>query len=330
MLTLNRKSEVYQHLFNNAMTRLNRVPKELLEPLTEPTPKYAATLAPYVFERDELDFQVAREGSRGTATVSFGEYFAPRITQNQAVAYDRQNSNWFTMPMEVYFGGEVLASLMWVVFNRRPGHRLPFDLRTAAHRAVLVYTHSIVGAGNTIRNNQENTFFSPRTERLREEFLVAKFLNGNDPKTIDQLIARQEAKMVGGAPHRELSMVVRIPVQSSQPIVGEGFQFNRFPYSYNEYSDVFNEAILDIFVSYTGVEAGENDQHLAAQLIAEFGSAEQAVKTARIACFNRWLNDDEVGPLKAREAVKEELWKYRAAFAAVYRVEMARTIEIEF
>lgn len=329
MLTLNRKSAVYQHLFNNAMTRINRVPKELLEPLTEPTPKFAATLAPYIFERSELEFNVPREGSPTDVTLPFGEYFAPRITQNQAVAYDRHNSNWFTMPIEVCFGGEVLASLMWFVFNRRAGHILPFNVRAAAHRAVMVYTHSLVGAGGAARKNQGNTFFSPRTDRLREEFLVAKFLNGDDPKAIDQKIDSHGARMVYGSARHVTSIVVRFPVQSSQPIVGEGFQFNRFPYSYSDYSDAFNEYILDLFVSYTGVEAGENDHYLASRLAAEYGSAEEAVKAARIACFNRWLNDDEVGPLKAREAVKEELSKYRAAFAAVYRVELSAPVEIE-
>lgn len=320
MLTLNRKSAVYQHLFDDAMTRLKRVPVELLEPLYEPTPKFAATLAPYIFERDELEFNVPRQGSVHDEVVPFGEYFAPRITQNQACAYDRHNSNWFSMPVEVYFAGEVLASLMWFVFNRNPNHILPFDLRTVAHRAVMVYAQSIVGAGNIVRKNRENTFFGPRAERLREEFLVARFLNDNDPKAID----RQKA-----SPHHHESLVVRFPVQASQPAFGEGFQFNRFPYSYSEYSDVFNEYILDVFVSYTGVEAGENDHHLAAQLTTEHGSTEAAVKTARIACFNRWLNDDEVGPLKAREAVKEELCNYRAAFAAVFRVEMSAIVEIE-
>lgn len=329
MLTLNRKSAVYQHLFNNAMARINRVPKELLEPLTEPTPKFAATLAPYVFERSELEFNVPHQGSVNDESLPFGEYFAPRITQNQAVAYDRHNSNWFSVPAEICFGGEVLASLMWLVFNRHPGHILPFDLRTVAHRAVMVYAQSIIGAGNLTRKNRENTFFSPRTARMREEFLVAKFLNGNDPKAIDRVIEQQKAKSAGGTMTRELSLVVRFPVQSSQPVIGEGFQFNRFPYSYTDYSDAFNEYIVDVFVSYTGVEAGENDHHLASRLAFEHGSAEEAVKTARIACFNRWLNDDEVGPLKAREAVQEELSKYRAAFAAVYRIELSTPIEIE-
>lgn len=322
MITLNRKSAVYQSLFNNAMTRLNRVPKELLEPLTEPKPDYAAIVAPYIFEREELEHKINRQGPALGQTVDFADYFCPRITQNQAIAYGRHHVTYFQLPIKCHFGGEVLASLMWIVFARSTDGPLPFDLRAAAHRAVVIYISGLVRRFNIGRTKPTDAYFTHRSAIGRNNAIVANLLNQDDLSALESLLENKVHGLVDNDLETDSdTFTVRFPTQITGNTNKGGQPFYQFPYSFIDYRDAIDNVVDGIFLIHETTGAGEADHALVSSKNETVGSPTEIIRQVRNACFTHWLEADQVSPKICRELAEELLADYRGYFAAAFRVE---------
>lgn len=333
MLTLNRKSAVYQKLFTEAMIRINRVPEGPFEYPKFPEPTRLSALIPYVFERTELELQVPQPtrhfGDRVETTCTFQDFFTSRATESQAVNYGHSNFNYMTVPLEVGFGAQVLASLLWLVFKNPNTTTIPFHLQSAAHHAVIRYALGLINDDHVSKElgfpkTKRSTSFTLRTNQVANQQELATFLNCEDVSVIERAVAAYGGGDTGkpeGA-WRNRCMYVRFPVQSSQPFTRESVPFHDFPFSFHDYYLASRHVIDDyIFSSFGREDLGE--------ALGKFDDPEKALAQFRVECFNDWLSADEVGPVRTVERVKELILPYADYFCAVYHNDNKEILEFE-
>lgn len=323
MKLLNRKSAVYQKLFNDAMIRINRVPEGLFDYPKFPEPTRPSALIPYVFERTELELQVPqpvrRFGDPVESTCTFEDYFTPRTTESQAINYGHSNFHHSTVPLEVSFGAQVLASLLWLVFKNPNTTTIPFNLQIAAHHTVIHYALGLINDDHVSKElgfpkTKRSASFTLRTTQAANQQELVTFLNCEDVSVIERAVAAYGGGDTGKPEDawRNRRMHVRFPVQSGEPFTREQVPFHDFPFSFHDYYLASRHVIEDHIFSNIGRED-------LSEALGKFDDPEKALAQFRLECFNDWLAADEVGFVRSVERVKELILPYADYFCAVYQ-----------
>lgn len=174
MKILNRQSELYQHLYNDALMRLARVPQLIdLNPIKGiDFLSYPTEVLGYIFNREELELP-APSGVHHRADM--GAYLTDRIRDVVTRGYGTNSRASFNVPLSVSWP----ATLLSVLSEMRRGvgsNRDYIDIEQTAHYAVMRYTFQVNRVFN--RGSGETRL---KGGRLTLDQAMMELIAGNEP-----------------------------------------------------------------------------------------------------------------------------------------------------
>lgn len=175
MKVLNRQSDLYQHLYNDALMRLARVPQLIdLKPikgidfLTYPT-----EVLGYVFNRDELELPTPSEHGNH---VDMAAYLSERVRDVLMRSYGTNTRASLTVPLSVSWP-MVLLSVLSEMRRGIGSNRDYIDIEQTAHYAVMRYAFQV----NRIMNRSGGED-RPKVDRPTLDQAIMELIAGNQPE----------------------------------------------------------------------------------------------------------------------------------------------------
>lgn len=175
MKVLNRQSDLYQHLYNDALMRLARVPQLIdLKPIKGiDFLAYPTEVLGYVLNRDELVLPTPNDYGNHA---DMGEYLSDRVRDTLMRSYGSNTRASFTVPLSVSWPMVVLSVLSEM--RRGAGTSRDYiDIEQTAHYAVMRYAFQINRIMN--RSGGENR---PKVDRLTLDQAMMDLLAGKQPE----------------------------------------------------------------------------------------------------------------------------------------------------
>lgn len=212
MKVLNRQSELYQHLYNDALMRLARVPQLIdLKPikgidfLTYPT-----EVAGYIFNRDELGLPSPSEYGNHADMAS---YVTERIRDVLTRSYGTNARASLMLPLTVAWP----AILLSVLSEMRRGvgsNRDYIDIEQTAHYAVMRYTYQV----NRImtRSSGEER---PKVDRLTLDQAMMELIAGNQPEVTRPFPGLESKLSVGLVGSNQLTWGLQSKYNGTEAVV---------------------------------------------------------------------------------------------------------------
>lgn len=329
MKALNRKSELYQFLFQDAMRRLVRVPAEFHVLRTSPDITLGSDVMGYVLEKSELEFEFKRPGATDDKPlVVAGEFFSKRLPQMQAMIYGQEDTMTVNVPVKLNWAFTVLSAFCTRVYSRNVNSVIPFELERAAHNAVMEHADRLVKsyARNAIIANDTREFvpvFAGMAHQFDRCEKPVALLNKLSVSEYGELILRCAADRTNlfvtfypekGSPNRTFK---RGPVQLSEV------------YSHltmhNMLLDLAQQALL-----LEAVPSVEQAEAIIANAVPVFGSVEEVWKRLRVAMYRYWMDQDVIDPADLYKFVASYWRPMKEYMVAVYVVNRNATTTFDF
>lgn len=212
MKVLNRQSDLYQHLYNDALMRLARVPQLInLKPikgidfLTYPT-----EVLGYVFNRDELELSSPNEYGNHA---DMAAYLTDRIRDVLMRSYGTNTRASFTLPLSVSWPA-VLLSVLSEMRRGIGSNRDYIDIEQTAHYAVMRYTYQV----NRIMNRATAEGRS-KADRLTLDQALMELIEGNQPAVTRPFPGLESKLSVGLVDTNQLSWGIQSKYNATESIV---------------------------------------------------------------------------------------------------------------
>lgn len=321
MKALNRKSELYQFLFQDAMRRLARVPVEFHILRTSPDITLGSDVMGYILEKSELEFEFKRPGATDDKPLVVVEaFFSKRLPQMNAMIYGQEDTMTVNVPVKLNWAFTVLSAFCTRVYSRNVNSVIPFELERVAHNAVMEHADRFVKSyvRNAIIVNDTREFvpvFAGMAHQFDRCEKPVALLNGLSVSEYEELVTRCAADRANllvtfypekGSPNRALK---HSPAQLTDV------------YSHltmhNMLLDLAQQALL-----LEAVPTVEQAERIIANATPVFGSIEDVWKRLRLAMYRYWMDQDVIDPsdlYKFVVAYWRPMKEYMVAFYVVNR-----------
>lgn len=196
MKVLNRQSDLYQHLYNDALTRLARVPQLInLKPIKGyDFVNYHTEVMGYIFNRDELQLPTPENYDN---YADLGEYITGRLRDALMRSYGANGRAGILVPLTVGWP-TLLVSVLSEMRRSVTGGRDYIDIEQSAHYAVMRYAHQIVRIVN--RGTPDERL---KGERMTLDQAMMELLAGRKPevaKPVEGLETKLSSGVIGSNP----------------------------------------------------------------------------------------------------------------------------------
>lgn len=212
MRVLNRQSELYQHLYNDALMRLARVPGlSGLKPIKGlDFLSWPGEVIGYIFNRDELELP---SPSKFGNHPNMGDYLTERTRDAMTRSFGANTRSTVNVPMSIAWPAAILS----VISEERRSigsARDYIDIALVAHYSVMRYAYQITRVLN--RGSSESRL---KGERLTLDQAIMELVEGREPKITEPLAGMEKVLTVGLVGTNQLTWGMQSKYNSSEAVV---------------------------------------------------------------------------------------------------------------
>lgn len=329
MKALNRKSELYQFLFEDAMRRLERVPAEFHLLRTSPDITLGSDVMGYILEKSELEFEFKRPGATDDKPlVVTEEFFSKRLPQMLATIYGQEDTVTVNVPVKLNWAFTVLSAFCTRVYNRNVNSIIPFELDRVAHSAVMEHADRVVKsyARSAITVNDTHDFvqvfagMAHQFDRCEKPLALLNDLSVSKYEELMNLCAADRTNLLvtfypeKGSPNRTFK---RSPVQ-----LADAYSHLTM---HNMLLDLAQQALL-----LEPVPTVQQAEARIANAAPVFGTPEEVWKRLRVAMYRYWMDQDVIDPADLYKFVLSYWRPMKEYMVALYVVNRCAPTTIDF
>lgn len=305
MKALNRKSELYQFLFQDAMRRLARVPVELHQVRAAPDVVLGVDVMGYILEKSELEYEFRRPGAdEDKPKVSVEEYFTKRLPQALAIAYGQEETMSINVPVMMNWPFTVISSFCTRIYSRTNNSLLPFELERVAHGAVMEYADRVVKSfasqGITVNDTR---VFVPIFAGMAHQFDRCE----KSLVLLNDLSVAEFEKLIEQCAKKRTNLLVNF--YSQQGPHNRALKHSQAQLGYNYSHLIMHNMLLDLAQQALLLEplpTVAQAERVIANAEPVFGSPEDVWKRLRLAMYRYWMDQDVIDP--------SDLYKFVVAY----------------